>query len=61
MSTSDHPETDDQTERVNRVLEVSLRGYVQSSTDWSEFFSMVEFAINNSVHTTSTPTHPFRV
>ena len=30
MSTSDHPETDGQTERVNRVLEAILRGYVQS-------------------------------
>ena len=30
MSTSDHPETDGQTERVNRVLEEILRGYVQS-------------------------------
>ena len=37
MSTSDHPETDGQTERVNRILEEILRGYVQSYTDWSEF------------------------
>ena len=49
MSTSDHPETDGQTERINRVLEELLRGYVQSITDWSEFVPMVEFAINNSV------------
>uniref|UniRef100_A0AAV1UR81 Integrase catalytic domain-containing protein n=1 Tax=Peronospora matthiolae TaxID=2874970 RepID=A0AAV1UR81_9STRA len=28
MSTSDHPETDGQTERINRVLEEKLRGYV---------------------------------
>ena len=33
MSTSDHPETDGQTERVNRVHEEILRGYVQSFTD----------------------------
>uniref|UniRef100_A0AAV1U081 Integrase catalytic domain-containing protein n=1 Tax=Peronospora matthiolae TaxID=2874970 RepID=A0AAV1U081_9STRA len=32
MSTSDHPETDGQTERVNRVLEEILRGYVHSFT-----------------------------
>ena len=30
MSTSDHPETDGQTERVNRVLEEIFRGYVSA-------------------------------
>ena len=50
MSTSDHPETDNQTERVHRVLEEIIRGYVQSFTDWSEFLPMVKVAINNSVH-----------
>ena len=59
MSTSDHPETDGQTERVNRVLEEILRGYVQSFTDWSEFLPMVEFAINNSVHESTTHTPYF--
>ncbi|CAI5745402.1 unnamed protein product [Peronospora destructor] len=48
MSTSDHPETDGQTERANRVLEEILRGYVHSFPSWSEFLPMVEFAINNS-------------
>ena len=33
MPTSDHRETDGQTERVNRVLEEILRGYVQPFTD----------------------------
>uniref|UniRef100_A0AAV1T9N8 Integrase catalytic domain-containing protein n=1 Tax=Peronospora matthiolae TaxID=2874970 RepID=A0AAV1T9N8_9STRA len=42
MSTSDHPETDSQTERVNRVLEEMLRGYVHSFTSWSEFLPMME-------------------
>ena len=61
MSTSDHPETDGQTERVNRVLKEILRGYVQSFTDWSEFvLPMVEFAINKSVHASTTHT-PFFV
>ena len=60
MSTSDHPNTDGQTERVNRVLEEILRGYVQPFTDWSEFLPMVEFSINNSVHASTTHT-PFSV
>ena len=60
MSTSDHPETDGQTERVNRVLEEILRGYVHSFSSWSEFLPMAEFAINNSVHASTTHT-PFFV
>uniref|UniRef100_A0AAV1V9F7 Integrase catalytic domain-containing protein n=1 Tax=Peronospora matthiolae TaxID=2874970 RepID=A0AAV1V9F7_9STRA len=60
MSTSDHPESDGQTERANRVLEEILRGYVHSFTIWSEFLPMVEFAINNSVHASTTHT-PFYV
>uniref|UniRef100_A0AAV1UNA3 Integrase catalytic domain-containing protein n=1 Tax=Peronospora matthiolae TaxID=2874970 RepID=A0AAV1UNA3_9STRA len=60
MSTSDHPETDGQMERVNRVLEEILRGYVHSFASWSEFLPMAEFAINNSVHASITHT-PFFV
>ena len=33
MSTSKHPDTDRQTERVNRFIEAILRGYVQFLTD----------------------------
>uniref|UniRef100_A0AAV1UUP0 Integrase catalytic domain-containing protein n=1 Tax=Peronospora matthiolae TaxID=2874970 RepID=A0AAV1UUP0_9STRA len=54
MLTSDYPETDGHTERVNRVLEEILRGYVHSFTSWSEFLPMAEFAINNSVHALTT-------
>ena len=60
MSTSKHPETDGQIERVNRVFEEIFRGYVQSLTAWSEFLPTVEFAINNSVHASTTHT-PFFV
>uniref|UniRef100_A0AAV1U9L3 Integrase catalytic domain-containing protein n=1 Tax=Peronospora matthiolae TaxID=2874970 RepID=A0AAV1U9L3_9STRA len=60
MSISDHPEPGGQTERVKRVLEEILRGYVHSFTSWSEFLQMVEFAINNSVHASTTHT-PFFV
>ena len=59
MSTSDHPETDVQTERANRVLEKILRGYVHSFTNWSEFLPMVEFSVNNSVHASTTHTSSF--
>uniref|UniRef100_A0AAV1U3H1 Integrase catalytic domain-containing protein n=1 Tax=Peronospora matthiolae TaxID=2874970 RepID=A0AAV1U3H1_9STRA len=37
MLTSDHPETDGQTERVNRILEEILRGYIHPYTSWNEF------------------------
>ena len=48
MSTSDHPETGGQTERVNRVLEEILRGYVQSYPNWSEFLPMVPMVEGSS-------------
>ena len=43
-------------ERVNLVLEEILRGYVQSSTKWTEFLPMVEFAIDNPVRASTTRT-----
>jgi len=59
-STADHPQTDGQTERVNRVLLDILRSYATTFTHWSDFLPMVEFAINNSVHA-STGQTPFYV
>jgi hypothetical protein len=50
-STAFHPQTDGNTERVNRVMEDMLRHYVRSDqTDWEYWLPMVEFAINNSWH-----------
>ncbi len=47
LSTAYHPQTDGQTQRVNRVLEDMLRHYVSSSQDdWDELLDMAEFAIN---------------
>jgi len=60
MSTTDHPETDGQTERVNRSVITMLRGYAHSFESWSDYLPMVEFAINNSTHA-STGLTPFFV
>ncbi|KAF1322519.1 reverse transcriptase, partial [Globisporangium splendens] len=60
MSTVVHPETDGQTERVNRVLEDVLRSYATSFKEWSEFLPLAEFALNNSTHV-STGHSPFYV
>uniref|UniRef100_A0AAV1U027 Integrase catalytic domain-containing protein n=1 Tax=Peronospora matthiolae TaxID=2874970 RepID=A0AAV1U027_9STRA len=58
MSTTAHPETDGQMERVNRVLEDVLRRYATSFTLWSLFLPLAEFEINNAVHA-STGLTPF--
>ncbi|GMF60129.1 unnamed protein product [Phytophthora fragariaefolia] len=50
MSTADHPQTDGQTEQVNRVLVDALKSYAHSFHHWSDCLPMAEFAINNSVH-----------
>ncbi|ETI54389.1 hypothetical protein F443_02779 [Phytophthora nicotianae P1569] len=58
MSTASHPETDGLTERANRVVEDVLRSFATSFTSWTSFLSMVEFANNNAVHS-STGLTPF--
>ncbi|KAF1334829.1 reverse transcriptase, partial [Globisporangium splendens] len=50
MSTPDHPETDGQTERVNRVVGGIVRSYAHASQNWSDCLPFAEFAINNSIH-----------
>ena len=51
MSTAAHPETDGQTERVNRVIGDIMRSYATTFyKNWSSLLPMAEFAINNSVH-----------
>uniref|UniRef100_H3H4E7 Integrase catalytic domain-containing protein n=1 Tax=Phytophthora ramorum TaxID=164328 RepID=H3H4E7_PHYRM len=60
MSTGDHPQTDGQTERVNRVLVDIMKSYAHSFHQWSDGLPMAEFAINNSVHV-STGHTPFYV
>jgi hypothetical protein len=49
MSTAFHPQTDGQTERMNRTLEEMLRAYVTYRQDqWDEYLPAAEFAYNNS-------------
>ena len=49
MSTAFHPQTDGQTERMNRTLEEMLRAYSTYSQDqWDEYLPAAEFAYNNS-------------
>ncbi|KAG3077360.1 hypothetical protein PI124_g19864 [Phytophthora idaei] len=61
MSTADHPQTDDQTERVKRVVEDILRRVCAEALRlWSEVLPLVEFALNNAAHA-STGFTPFNV
>ncbi|KAE9170642.1 hypothetical protein PF004_g27809 [Phytophthora fragariae] len=60
MSTADHPQTDGQTERANRVLEDILRSVCAAEpTKWNVLLPQVEFALN-AVHS-STGFTPFYV
>lgn len=59
MSTADHPESDGQTERVNRVLEDILRSVAaENPKQWSQLLPAIELAMNNAVHS-STGYSPF--
>jgi len=61
MSTAFHPQTDGQTERVNRTLEQMLRMYVcPTQSDWDTYLPLVEYAYNSAVQETSQQT-PFEV
>ncbi|PSS36928.1 hypothetical protein PHLCEN_2v1227 [Hermanssonia centrifuga] len=51
MSTTYHPQTDGQTERVNQTLEQYLCCYINyQKDDWSRLLSSAEFAYNNAAH-----------
>ena len=59
FSTAFHPETDGQTERVNKVVEEVLRNLLSGdNSDWSRLLPCVQFSINNARHS-STGFSPF--
>ena len=61
MSTADHPQTDGQTGRVNRVIGDMLRSVcAETPKQWGTMLPLMEFALNNAVHA-STGFTPFYV
>jgi hypothetical protein len=61
MSTAFHPQTDGQTERLNRTLEEMLRIFITYKQDnWDECLAAAEFAYNNSKQA-STQHTPFEL
>ncbi len=54
LSSAYHPQTDAQTERANRTLEDILRSFTNTrKRDWDLHLDMAEFAVNNSIHSSS--------
>ena len=61
MSTAYHPQTDGQTECMNRMLEEALRSYINpDQTDWNKHLTAIEVAYNSS-HQESTQKTPFEL
>ncbi|MBW0575461.1 hypothetical protein O181_115176 [Austropuccinia psidii MF-1] len=55
LSTSYHPETDGQKERVNKILEQYPWMYVSyHQDDWNTWIPLAEFAYNTSDHSSTT-------
>lgn len=61
MSSSYHPQTDGQTERLNQCLETYLRCLVQACPNkWAQWLSLVEYWYNTTYHSALKST-PFEV
>ena len=51
LSTTFHPQTDGQIERMNQKLEQYLRFFIDhKQKNWPEYLALAEFTINNKVH-----------
>jgi len=51
MSTSHHPQTDGQTERIIQTLEDMLRACIlEVGGSWNNHLPLIEFSYNNSYH-----------
>lgn len=51
FSTTNHPQTDGQTERVNKVLNQLLRKHTSNDMyNWDKYLPVVEFAYNSTFH-----------
>ena len=61
FSTTNHPQTDGQTERTNRILNELLRNYTNNDIfEWDKWLSVAEFAYNSS-HQLSIGMSPFEL
>ena len=61
LSTAWHPQTDGQTERLNRTIEQMMRTYIQSrEEDWPQLLPALELAYNCTPHS-ATGLSPFEV
>ena len=61
MSTAFHPQTDGQTERLNREINQYLRTYVNDrQTDWAKWIKIAQFIWNNTVSEVTTDS-PFGI
>ena len=62
MSTAFSPQTDGQTERLNRTLEEYLRNYVdQFRKNWAQLLTPAEYAYNSAPVVTMDGLSPFEI
>jgi len=53
LSTAFHPQTDEQTERMNQELEQYLQFFVDyKQKDWPKWLASAEFVVNNKIYST---------
>ena len=53
-STTHHPQTDGQTERVNQEIETYLHVFINHrQDDWADWLPIMEFAYNNHIHSST--------